>query len=35
MVGEECWEIKKKLWKFGGGNFWGKVKKRCGETFGG
>ena len=26
---------KKKLWEIflGGGNFWGKVKKRCGETF--
>ena len=34
-MGEECWEIKKKLWKsffFGGGEFLGKNKKRCGET---
>ena len=38
VVGEECCEIKKKnLWVIffgGGGDFWGKVKKRCGGTWG-
>ena len=46
VVGEECWEIKKKLWKFGGeflgkskkkvwGNFWGEYKKNLrGAIFG-
>ena len=35
VVGEECWEIKKKLWKFfWGGEFWGDIGgKKFGALF--